>query len=273
MLIKPASGTGAPIGVMDSGVGGLSVLRVARDHLPSESFLYVADSAYLPYGNKSSEFVRERVHRLAESLIDMEVKALVVACNTATAAAVESLRERFMLPVIGMEPGVKPAVLGSRRGVVGILATEGMVHSNRMRELVERFANGVEVFIQPCPGLVEQVEDCALDSVETVQLLKRYLAPILARGADTLVLGCTHYPFLEPLIKQLIGPAISVINTNGAVVSRLQQVLSELKLLNCSPAPGYVHFFSTGDVPEQCRTISRLWGEQVSVAALPGSNY
>ncbi|MCW8917250.1 MAG: glutamate racemase [Gammaproteobacteria bacterium] len=259
----------APIGVMDSGIGGLSVLREIRQLLPAESLLYVADSAHLPYGDKSPAFVRQRVTRIAESLSAMGAKALVVACNTATAAAVESLRERFALPVIGMEPGVKPAVLSSKRRVVGILATEGMVRSNRMRELVARFAHEVEVVIQPCPGLVEQVERHALHTPETARLLRGYLAPIVAREADTLVLGCTHYPFLQPLIEQLLGPSVTVINTGGAIARHLKSRLEADGLLNGSATPGTVRFFSSGEETVQQALIGRLWGEVVAVAPLP----
>ncbi len=253
---------------MDSGVGGLSVLQEIRRELPAESLLYVADSAHLPYGDKSPAFVRGRVNTIAESLVGMGAKALVVACNTATAAAVESLRERFAVPVIGMEPGVKPAVLGSKRGVVGILATEGMVRSNRMRDLVARFARDVEVVIQPCPGLVEQVERHALHTPETARLLQDYLAPILERHADTLVLGCTHYPFLQPLIEQLAGPGVSVINTGEAVARHLKNRLEECGLLNPAATPGAVGFFSSGNSKEQRRIVSQLWGEEVEVALL-----
>jgi glutamate racemase len=267
-MVEQQPHSSAPIGVMDSGIGGLSVLQEIRKQLPAESLLYVADSAHLPYGDKTPAFVRGRVNAIAESLIGMGAKALVVACNTATAAAVESLRERFAVPVIGMEPGVKPAVLGSRRGVVGILATEGMVRSNRMRDLVQRFAREVEVVIQPCPGLVEQVERHALHTPETARLLQGYLAPILERDADTLVLGCTHYPFLQPLIEQLAGPGVSVINTGAAVARHLSHRLEECGLLNQADDTGPVCFFSSGNGEEQRRLISRLWGEEVKVVLL-----
>ncbi len=257
---------------MDSGVGGLSVLREIRHQLPGESLLYVADSAHLPYGDKTPAFVRQRVNHIAESLIDLGAKALVVACNTATAAAVESLRERFAVPVIGMEPGIKPAVLSSKRKVVGILATEGMVQSNRMRELVQRFANGVEVVIQPCPGLVEQVERHALHTPETSRLLQGYLAPILERNADTLVLGCTHYPFLQPLIEQLVGPKVTVINTAAAVARHLQHRLAESNLLNSASDSATVRFFSSGNGEAQRQLISALWGENITVSPLNEAN-
>lgn len=268
MLDESNSNSHAPIGVMDSGVGGLSVLREIHRQLPNESLLYVADSAHLPYGDKTPQFVRQRVNHIAESLVTMGAKALVVACNTATAAAVESLRERFALPVIGMEPGVKPAVLSSKRSVVGILATEGMVQSNRMRDLVTRFAKDVEVVIQPCPGLVEQVERYALHTPETSRLLQNYLAPILERNADTLVLGCTHYPFLQPLIEKLVGPGVTVIDTATAIARHLQHRLEEASLLNPGDTPAQVQFFSSGNSEAQQALISKLWGSEVDVAAL-----
>jgi len=263
----------APIGVLDSGAGGLSVLRQIRALLPHESLLYAADTAHIPYGDKTPAFVRERVHQVSQQLVALGAKALVVACNTATAAAVESLRQRFALPVIGMEPGVKPAVEHSRNGVVGILATEAMVRSNRMADLVERFAREREVIIQPCPGLVEQVERHALQTPETARLLQRYLAPILARGADTLVLGCTHYPFLRPAIERLVGPGVTVIDTAPAIARRLQALLQQGGLLSTAELPGSVRFFTSGDIGAQVELFSRLWGEPVAVAKLPASEF
>lgn len=252
---------------MDSGVGGLSVLLHIRRLLPDESLLYAADTAHIPYGDKTPAFVRERVHLIADTLVKLGAKALVVACNTATAAALESLRERLALPVVGMEPGVKPAVLGSRSGVVGILATEGMVSSNRMAQLVQRFAGDREVIIQPCPGLVEQVERHALETPETSRLLQRYLAPIIERGADTLVLGCTHYPFLRPLIERLAGPRVNVIDTGEAIARRLQYLLQERGLMNPAEAGAFMRFFTTG-LPE-AKHFSRLLGHAVAVEPLP----
>ncbi len=260
----------APIGVFDSGAGGLSVLRQIHTLLPQESLFYAADTAHIPYGDKTPSFVRERVNVVAEMLVDLGAKSLVVACNTATAAAVESLRQRFAMPVIGMEPGVKPAVECSRSGVVGILATEGMVRSNRMAELVQRFAHGREVIIQACPGLVEQVERHALQSPETVRLLQAYLAPILERGADTLVLGCTHYPFLLPAIKRLVGAQVKVIDTASAIARQLQAQLHQHSLLNESGIAGRLRFFSTGSMQEQAELFSCLWGEPVEVEPLFG---
>jgi len=258
----------APIGVLDSGAGGLSVLHRIHELLPHESLLYAADTAHIPYGDKTPAFVRERVQTVSEQLVALGAKALVVACNTATAAAVESLRERFAIPVVGMEPGVKPAVERSRNGVVGILATEAMVRSNRMADLVARFARDREVIIQPCPGLVEQVERHALHTPETARLLQRYLEPILLRGADTLVLGCTHYPFLRPAIEDLVGPAVTVIDTAPAIARRLQALLREGKMLNGAAEPGSVRFLTSGDPSRQAVLFSQLWGQEVEVESL-----
>lgn len=262
----------APIGVLDSGAGGLSVLHRIRELLPYESLLYAADTANIPYGDKTQAFVRGRVQAISEQLVAMGAKALVVACNTATAAAVESLRERFAIPVVGMEPGVKPAVEMSRNGVVGILATEAMVRSNRMADLVARFAHNHEVIIQPCPGLVEQVERFALDTPETSRLLQQYLSPSIERGADTLVLGCTHYPFLRPAIERLVGAGVTVIDTAPAIARRLQALLQQGGLLNTETKPGWERFYSTGNVTGQITLFSRLWGKAVEVEPLLASD-
>ena len=259
----------APVGIMDSGAGGLSVWREIRRQLPHETLFYVADTAHIPYGDKPAGYVRARVHAMAEALVARGSKALVVACNTATAAAVESLRERFAIPVVGMEPGLKPAILGSRNGVVGILATESMVRSQRMAQLVQRFAHGKQVIIQPCPGLVEQVERDALHGAETVRLLQRYLQPILEGGADTLVLGCTHYPFLMESICHLAGPGLQIIDTAPAIALRLRSLLAERELLNPVATPGQARFYTTGDPASQAVLFSRLLGLPVEVEALP----
>lgn len=260
----------APIGVFDSGAGGLSVLRQICTLLPQESVIYAADTAHIPYGDKTPAYVRDRVHFIAENLVGLGVKAIVVACNTATAAAVESLRQRFDMPVIGMEPGVKPAVECSRSGVVGILATDGMVRSNRMVDLVQRFAHDKGVIVQPCPGLVEQVERNALNTPETVRLLQSYLAPILERGADTLVLGCTHYPFLLPVITRLVGAKVRVIDTAPAIARQLEVQLRRYGLLNDSAEVGHQRFFTSGAVAEQATLFSQLWGESIKVESLTG---
>lgn len=257
-----------PVGVFDSGIGGISVLRHLRTLLPAEDFLYVADCGYAPYGVRPAEAIVQRSLWIGDFLHARGVKALVVACNTATAAAVAQLRARYTFPVIAMEPGVKPAVAASRRGVVGVLATAGTLESARFYALVSRYAGAAEIVTQPCPGLVERIEAGDLDSAATRQLLASYLAPLLARGADTIVLGCTHYPLLRELIGELAGPTVTIIDTGPAVARELQRRLQEQTLLCALPRAGADKFWSSGP-PAACEIVlRRLWREDVQVAPL-----
>lgn len=222
----------APVGVFDSGVGGLSVLAEIRQLLPNESLLYVADSAHVPYGEKSPEFIRQRCREIAQFLLGQGAKALVLACNTATVAGAADLRELYPdLPIVGMEPAVKPAAATTRSGVVGVLATTGTLKSAKFAALLDQFASGVRVVTQPCPGLVEQIEAGDLDGPATRALLERYVEPLLAQGCDTLILGCTHYPFIKPLLRQLVPADVGLIDTGAAVAKQLQRLLTERNLL------------------------------------------
>lgn len=259
----------APVGVFDSGVGGLSVLREIRQLLPHERLLYVADSGHVPYGDKTPEFIRQRSQRIAGFLLEQGAKALVVACNTATAAAVLSLREAHPdTPIIGMEPAVKPAAAATRAGVIGVLATTGTLQSAKFAALLDRFASDVQVITQPCPGLVECVEAGELASPATRELLQGLVAPLLAKGCDTLILGCTHYPFLKPLLRELIPPSVSLIDTGEAVARHLQRLLAErnLQALQGSGADG---FWSSADTEKLSAVLPVLWGKTDYVSALP----
>lgn len=257
----------APVGVFDSGVGGLSVLRHIRTALPHETLLYCADSYHAPYGAKSPEQIRQRALVLTGFLVEQGAKAIVVACNTATAAAVTLLREHFSLPVIGMEPALKPAVTATRRGVIGVLATVGTLQSAQFAALLENYGKGVEVVTQACHGLVECVERGALDTPATRDLVRRYVEPLLARGADTIVLGCTHYPFLRGLIEQEAGAGVVIIDTGSAVARQLQRRLSELGLEGAGGGGEY--FWTSSAVTQAESVVSRLWGAPVTVARLP----
>ena len=259
----------APIGVFDSGVGGLSVLRDIRAALPHEDLIYVADSGHVPYGNKTPDYIRERSRTLTQFLIERGAKAIVIACNTATAAAAAMLRSTFDLPIVGMEPAVKPAVAATRTGVIGVLATVGMLQSARYAALLERFVQGVDVVTVPCPGLADQVELGDLDGPVTRDMIQRFTAPLLARNADTIVLGCTHYPFLRPLIADVVGPDVALIDTGAAVARRLQQVLAEHDLLNQATTSARETFWTSGDAALAERVIEILWGRAVRVDQLP----
>ncbi len=225
-----------PIGVFDSGVGGISVLKHLHALLPNESLMYVADSLHAPYGNKSPDEIRARCFEIADFLIAQHVKAIVVACNTATAAAISAMREKYNalglnLPIIGMEPAVKPAAAATKNGVIGVLATVGTLKSAQFAALLASYGQEVQVVTQSCPGLVECVEMGALNDAQTFDLVKQYCAPLLAAGADTIVLGCTHYPFLQSMIQQVVGEGVILIETGLAVAKQLQHRLEEGHLL------------------------------------------
>ncbi|WP_439861010.1 glutamate racemase [Pseudomonas sp. MBLB4136] len=258
----------APVGVFDSGVGGLSVLREIRALLPGESLLYVADSGHVPYGEKSPEFIRERCRTIADFLLGQGAKALVLACNTATVAGIAELRELYpQLPIIGMEPAVKPAAAATRAGVVGVLATTGTLKSARFAALLDRFASDVRVVTQPCPGLVECIEAGELDGAATRELLQGFVAPLLAEGCDTLILGCTHYPFIKPLLRELLPASVSLIDTGAAVARQLQRRLDERRLLAAGPALAG-RFWSSGDPGQMQAVLPLLWGEAAAVRKL-----
>ena len=257
-----------PIGVFDSGVGGLSVFREIRRLLPSEDLLYVADSGYVPYGEKSPEVIRQRSRHIAEFLIARGARSLVLACNTATVAAVNDLRGIFDMPIVGMEPAVKPAARATRNGKVGVLATTGTLQSATFAALLDRFARDVQVLAQPCPGLVECVERGDLDGPEVTMLLRQYVQPLLAAGCDTLILGCTHYPFLKPLLGPMLPPDVQVVDTGEAVARQVQARLTESGLLRATGTAS-VRFWTSGD-PQQMRAVLPvLWGDEGPVAALP----
>ncbi len=250
------------IGVFDSGVGGLSVLRAIRELLPAEHLLYIADSAHAPYGDLTAERIRDRSERITRHLVEHGAKAVVVACNTATAIAVEHLRTLYSLPIVAIEPAVKPAVHRTASGTVGVLATSATLASPRYAALLARYGDRARVVAQPCPGLVERIEHGDWDSADTRRLLQAYVAPLLAAGADQIVLGCTHYPFLRGLIEDIAGPAVEVLETGPAVATELRRRLSAGGLL-LEQGRGEVRFLTSGDPDRVAPVLTRLWCEEV----------
>jgi len=252
--------------VFDSGVGGISILRELRTALPHADMVYVADSRYVPYGMKSPDFIRERSSAIARFLIDQRRSAVVVvACNTATTHAIDLLRRDFpAVPIVGTEPAIKPAARATRSGVVGILATGATLSGERVASLIERNADGIEVVTQPCPGLVEQVEAGDLSGPETIELLRRYTEPLLARGADGIVLGCTHYSFLKPALARVAGPSVTLFDSAAAIARQTAKVVAgrARERDGREPAPpGRTEWLTTGD-PEAAGPVFRLlWGE------------
>ncbi len=215
------------IGIFDSGVGGLSVLREIRAQLPGEGLIYFADQGHVPYGPRPLEEVRVFSEEIARFLLEEGAKLIVVACNTASAAALHYLRQKFpQVQFVGMEPAVKPAAEQTKSGVVGVLATPATFQGALYASVVERFAQGVTVLQDTCPGLVEQIERGNLDGSETRAILENALHPMLQQGIDTVVLGCTHYPFVIPLIRQIVGERVRVIDPAPAVARQVKRILA-----------------------------------------------
>lgn len=260
---------GKPIGVFDSGVGGLSVLRRIRADLPHEAFVYVADSGHAPYGNKADEFITRRAFIITKFLLDQGAKAVVVACNTATAAAITRLRERFDIPIIGVEPALKPAVAATRSGVVGVLATGNTVRSDKFAALLDQHGHQARVIVQPCPGLADCVENGELSGPQPQALLEKFLAPLLEQGADTLVLGCTHYPFLAPLIQCLVHQDTVILDPSAAVARQLRRRLETTGLLASDAQNGTARYFTSGAPEHTAQVMSRLLGYPVCAEPLP----
>ena len=261
------------IGVFDSGVGGLSVLRAIRAALPHEDLVYVADSGHAPYGDQSEDHITQRTLTVGHWLAEQGVKAITIACNTATVVAAKTLREHTHLPVVAIEPAIKPAVALTRSGVVGVLATSQTVQSASVARLVATHGADKRILLQACPGLVEQVERADLHSPETEALLRQFIAPLLVQGADTLVLGCTHYPFLRDLLQRVAGDGVVLLDPAEAVARELARRLAESPPTYTRPASpdvrGCVQFFTSGNVPQAQAAMAHLWDEPLTVQALP----
>jgi len=250
------------IGIFDSGIGGLSVLHEIRTMMPEANLIYIADTAYLPYGTKSEEDIEERAKRITTFLISQGAVMIVVACNTATAAAATFLRETFDVPIIGMEPAIKPAASLTETGVIAVLATENTTKSSRLAALTDRYAHHIKVLTQPCHGLVELVENNEANSPKALTLLDNYISPLMDAKADVLILGCTHYPFLKPAIHQLVRERMKIIDTGNAVARHTQSQFLSLNIT--SQQQGKVNFYCTGDAQSTGKFLSMLWESPIS---------
>lgn len=261
--------TSQPIGVFDSGVGGISVLQHIHQLLPHEHLLYFADSRHAPYGSKTPQQIQSRCFEITDFLIAQGAKAIVVACNTATAAAIDAMRAQYTLPIFGMEPAVKPAAEASKNGIIGVLATVGTLKSAQFAGLLESYGRNVEVVTQGCVGLVECIERGELNAEYTLNLLQQYCQPLLDEGADTVVLGCTHYPFLKKHIQRIVGDKVTLIDTGAAVAKHLQNRLSAMEMLSSPTQNGEVKFWTNSSAPEAKAVIDMLWGRpaQITVQA------
>ncbi len=216
---------GTTIGILDSGVGGLSVLLEIRKLLPENHVLYIGDSAWCPYGTKSSEQILERVSALTELLMTQGAQIIVIACNSATIHTIEQLRKRYAIPFVGMEPAIKPAAAATHSGVIGVLATEASLAGSKFHRLLDTHGEGAQVITTPCPEFVETVERGILEGEDVESSIDAITRPLLQQGVDTLVLGCTHYPFLKSTIQSLVGPEVRLIDTGEAVARRTKDLL------------------------------------------------
>ena len=232
------------IGIFDSGVGGLSVFKEIVKELPTQKYIYVSDNGYCPYGPRPREEVISRAVSITDFLISKGAQIIVIACNTATAAAIEYLRSHYSIPFIGMEPAIKPAAIHSKSGVVGVLATKGTFKGELYLKTSNKYASNIEVLEQVGEGLVEIVENDMIKSNQAHSLLEKYLNPMLAKGADHIVLGCTHYPFLTNVIKDIVGDKMEIVNPAPAIAKRVVEILTQEKL--CVSEKGINTFVTTG---------------------------
>ncbi|MFN8474956.1 MAG: glutamate racemase [Anaerolineae bacterium] len=247
-----------PIGVFDSGIGGVSVLREIARRLPAENLVYFADSANVPYGNRPQEEIERLSLAAAAFLLRQGAKLIVVACNTASAAALTALRAAYPIPFVGMVPAVKPAVARSQTRKVGVLATAGTFRGRLYADVVERFADGAEVHTQVGQGLVELVEAGNIEGPVAEAAVARYVDPLLDAGVDTLVLGCTHYPFLAPTIERVSGGRLVIVEPSPAIAAQVERVLSEGGLLRPSGTEGTRYYFTSGDPAHFAAVLARL---------------
>ncbi len=252
----------SPLGIFDSGVGGLSVLRAVRRLLPSEPVIYLADQGHVPYGARPLEEVRGFSESITRFFLEQGVKLIVVACNTASAAALQYLRQIYPgVPFVGMEPAVKPAAEHTRTRVVGVLATPATFQGALYASVVERFAHDVTLLQDTCPGLVKSIEAGHLDTPETQAILMDALLPMLERGIDTVVLGCTHYPFVIPLIQRIVGAKVRVIDPAPAVARQVGRLLDTSGMRSPGQEPGRLRFYTSGSVTSFASFLPELLGE------------
>ncbi len=259
----------SPIGILDSGFGGLSVARAVRTALPGEDLLYAADCGFAPWGDRTDDFINARLDQIVSFLLERGAKAIVLACNTATAVAAKRLRKTLSIPVIGIEPAVLPAAKVTRSGIVGVMATTKTLSSSKYQCLRERLPETVRIIDRPCPGLMDRVEAGDFSSDVTRTLLHAYIDPLISAGTDTLVLGCTHYPFLSKTITEIAGPNVTLIDPAPAVARQLTHRLAEANLLSNQKAGGTEAFYTTDATPARARVLQALWNEHALLQELP----
>ena len=256
------------IGVFDSGVGGLSILDEALQQLPHHNYIYFADSANAPYGDKPPQWIAERSLQICHYLMEQDCSAIVVACNTATAEAIATIRSTLDIPIIGVEPGIKPAAMQSQNGIVGVLATETTLNSDKFNALLATLPEHCQFIKQAGAGLVPLIEAGLIETPEMLALLRSHLKPIQDQGADTLVLGCTHYPFLKKMIRAVVGDSMTLIDTSDAVVRQLLRQIHQQGLIVSSKHSPKLSLLSTANADTLEAMAERLLHRDLSKYAI-----
>ena len=258
-----------PIGMLDSGVGGLSILREVRRQLPEEDVLYFADQGHVPYGPRPLEQIRAFSRGITRFFLESDAKAVVVACNAASAASLHHLREVFpQIPFVGMEPAVKPAAQHTRSGIIGVITTRATYQGELFASVVNRFASDLNVVTQVCPDFVTLVEAGQLDSPALRRTAEGYLAPLMEAGIDQLVLGCTHFPFLTPVLQEILGPDVEIVDPSPAIARQAGRVIADKR--NASSHTGQVTYYTSGDPIAFRMLANRLLDEPVATEQVHG---
>lgn len=262
-----------PVGIFDSGIGGVSVLTAIRAEMPAVDLIYAGDNFHLPYGEKTMEEIMTYSRGVVEFLKSKGCNVIVIACNTASAAALKKLREEYSdIVFVGMEPAVKPAAEQTQTGVVGVMATIATFQGELFASVVERFASGVKVIQQPCPGLVQQIEAGEISSPETMAMLRSWLEPMKAQNIDRIVLGCTHYPFVKNEIRKILGDGVTIIDPAPAIAKQVRRIL-EIRHAISETGSGSVQWFTSGSVAEFAKTLWLLTGMKEKINQLHWSDH
>lgn len=260
------------IGIFDSGIGGLSIGRAIRCVLPKENLIYFADVEFSPYGSKSQNIIQQRSEYIVNFLINQGCKAIVVACNTATVSTISYLREKFSVPIIGVEPGIKPAALQSKTGVIGVLATERTLASDSFQLLKTRYAKTVSIESIACPKFVSLVENLSHNSEDAMQVAEQYIRPLLLKGSDQIILGCTHFSFLRATINKVVGTEAEIIDTASSVAIEVNRRLQNLNLLNRINIKGKTQFWTSENSTKIVASISELWEQDIKVSEIKAAS-
>jgi glutamate racemase len=255
-----------PIGVFDSGLGGLSICRAIQNILPEEQLMYFADLEFSPYGNKSIKMISERSEFIVKFLIDQGCKLIVIACNTATVNSISILRSKYSIPIIGVEPGIKPATLVSKNGVIGVLATEQTIKSDLFQQLKARYSNTVRIETKACPNFVDLVENLEHESEVAIEAAEHYVRPLLLAGCDQIILGCTHFSFLMPAIAKVVGNKADIIDTAVPVAMEVKRKLTHFNIRSDGNDNDNVTFWTSGCSIKTTESMHQLWGQGVSVS-------